>query len=416
MLSQLYGLDAVFFTGDITHSGRKDEFDKLNEFLTELWETFKKLDLDPLFIAVPGNHDLERPTDVGNAGYLALNHYCDDPKVQGNFWQEGSDLLSCANNLFANYQQWIATLPVDIRCPDQESTGLITGDFATKIIKEDICFGVLGLNSAFLHYRDDCHRQLAVHTAQTHKACGKDYPKWLRSVDMCILLTHHPTDWLCPSAEDQFNSEIYPTNGRLVLHLCGHMHESNFTTIGSAGAVQRNTNQEHSLFGLETWGEKRERRHGYSLGEITIEGARAQLRFWPRRLQKRQGGSSSFDRDTTWSIPRGSESTGPIRIDCHARRRAELSDKENADLDESQSKIRHVIKLTRAGKHLFGRKDELDLLDSYWRSLRTYVVEIKAWGGVGKTTLVWHWLNRLQQDSVLLSNKVFLITYMSKPL
>jgi hypothetical protein len=43
------------------------------------------------------------------------------------------------------------------------------------------------------------------------------------------------------------------------------------------------------------------------------------------------------------------------------------------------------------GECLFGREDELAMLDKAWSDPNTHVVTIVAWGGVGKTALVSHW-------------------------
>lgn len=50
-------------------------------------------------------------------------------------------------------------------------------------------------------------------------------------------------------------------------------------------------------------------------------------------------------------------------------------------------------RLTRhAARNFFGREPELELLDRAWASPRTHVLSIVAWGGVGKTSLVTHWI------------------------
>ncbi|HYH68852.1 MAG TPA: hypothetical protein VD866_29435 [Urbifossiella sp.] len=50
-------------------------------------------------------------------------------------------------------------------------------------------------------------------------------------------------------------------------------------------------------------------------------------------------------------------------------------------------------KLSRhAAKQFFGREDELALLDRAWADPGTHVLSLVAWGGVGKTSLVTHWV------------------------
>jgi hypothetical protein len=51
------------------------------------------------------------------------------------------------------------------------------------------------------------------------------------------------------------------------------------------------------------------------------------------------------------------------------------------------------------GAELFGRQEELALLDEAWGSGKTNVVSLVAWGGVGKSTLVNKWLEALEADN-----------------
>ena len=58
-----------------------------------------------------------------------------------------------------------------------------------------------------------------------------------------------------------------------------------------------------------------------------------------------------------------------------------------------QDKI-SIARLPTTGSELFGREAELQLLDEAWASPSTNIVSFVAWGGVGKTALVNHWLKR----------------------
>jgi len=74
-------IDIVFFTGDLTFSGKKDEFDALTGLLGDLWTLFRRLDSDPYLFAVPGNHDLCRP-DPKHPAVKVLANYADDAKTR----------------------------------------------------------------------------------------------------------------------------------------------------------------------------------------------------------------------------------------------------------------------------------------------------------------------------------------------
>lgn len=57
-----------------------------------------------------------------------------------------------------------------------------------------------------------------------------------------------------------------------------------------------------------------------------------------------------------------------------------------------------LAKLPTTNPELFGREDELALLDKAWKDAKTNIVAFVAWGGVGKTALVDKWLKRMQKD------------------
>lgn len=53
-----------------------------------------------------------------------------------------------------------------------------------------------------------------------------------------------------------------------------------------------------------------------------------------------------------------------------------------------------IARLPTSGRELFGRDAELQLLDEAWANPNTNLVTFVAWGGVGKTALVNHWLKQ----------------------
>jgi len=57
-----------------------------------------------------------------------------------------------------------------------------------------------------------------------------------------------------------------------------------------------------------------------------------------------------------------------------------------------------VAGLPVTGSDLFGREEDIAFLDDAWANQRTNVVTIVAWAGVGKSTLVNHWLRRMATD------------------
>jgi tetratricopeptide (TPR) repeat protein len=64
-------------------------------------------------------------------------------------------------------------------------------------------------------------------------------------------------------------------------------------------------------------------------------------------------------------------------------------------------------RLPETGKALFGRAKEIALLDEAWSSDQTNLVSLVAWGGVGKSTLINKWLERLKADDFRGARRVF---------
>jgi serine/threonine protein kinase len=54
-----------------------------------------------------------------------------------------------------------------------------------------------------------------------------------------------------------------------------------------------------------------------------------------------------------------------------------------------------LARLPVTGSELFGREEDITFLDRVWANKEVNVVTIVAWAGVGKSTLVNHWLRRI---------------------
>lgn len=56
---------------------------------------------------------------------------------------------------------------------------------------------------------------------------------------------------------------------------------------------------------------------------------------------------------------------------------------------------------------IFGREEELELLDKYWFDSRTNVVEVVAFGGAGKSSLINAWLSKLSKSNYKGAAKIY---------
>ena len=66
-----------------------------------------------------------------------------------------------------------------------------------------------------------------------------------------------------------------------------------------------------------------------------------------------------------------------------------------------------VARLPVTGSDVFGREEDIAFLDRAWANKDVNVVTIVAWAGVGKSTLVNHWLRRLATDQYRSAELVF---------
>ena len=73
-----------------------------------------------------------------------------------------------------------------------------------------------------------------------------------------------------------------------------------------------------------------------------------------------------------------------------------------------------ISRLPVTGAELFGRQKELELLDEAWASDDTNVVSLVAWGGVGKSTLVNKWLERMAGDNYRGARRVYAWSFYSQ--
>jgi serine/threonine protein kinase len=66
-----------------------------------------------------------------------------------------------------------------------------------------------------------------------------------------------------------------------------------------------------------------------------------------------------------------------------------------------------VARLPVTGSDIFGREEDIAFLDDAWANQHVNVVTIVAWGGVGKSTVVNHWLRRMAPEQYRSAQLVF---------
>ncbi len=309
----------VLFTGDLTQRGTESEFARLDDVLGELWDHFATLGCKPVLLAVPGNHDLVRPNRL-NPTHRMLANWLANTDAHADLWAEESEYRKAIEDMFAPYTAWWAKRSAAIPSEWNFVRGRLPGEWSVQIPVGERKVGIVGLNSAYVQLTgDDFMGKLHLDVQQFHAACAGDGPRWAKANGVSLLLSHHGPDWLSPAAREQLRSGI-DVPPRFLAHLHGHMHTGQTQLTAEGGSAARRRWQGSSLFGLEWFGDKVERLHGYSASWLEFSeagGADAKLRSWPRKAVKLSAGFWKLGPDPEMDL----EDDGGMRSESIAVRR-----------------------------------------------------------------------------------------------
>lgn len=275
----------LLFTGDLTQRGA--EFDSFRGELTTFVEALRKwTGRIPVVLAVPGNHDLQRPD--ANDGVLTslLGAWDSNETLRSRFWSdEKHDMRKIIDSAFANYRTWWSAHCNSLDSSTRVRHGLLPGDFSASIVVDDLRVGVVGLNSAFLQLAENCEAgDLDIDLVQLNRAVPGEVDPWLSSHGLTLLLTHHPPSWLCERGQETFHGWIARAD-RFDAHLFGHMHTPETRLFDALGVKRPAAIQAPSLFGVEKLRDGSiDRAIGYSLLRFDVS-----TRIWrltPRAATK----------------------------------------------------------------------------------------------------------------------------------
>lgn len=382
--------DIICFTGDITQQGLREEFEKANEIIGGLIDCLRGLGSDPVFLAVPGNHDLRRPGEY--AGPAQISHrWHEDPGLRNDFWAntEGG-LHDGIRAAFANYTDWWDSRMLEEGLRVQG--GFLPGDFSATVAIGDLQVGIVGLNSSFLQLAAGDYRgRLDLHATQVISVLGARPDEWVREHDLTLLLTHHPPDWLSEESQVHFYSEISPP-GRFFVHLFGHMHTGATSVAILNGSSPRTEVLGRSLFGLERTSAGLERLHGYSVGKVSLSAKGRGFTVYPRAAHRVTGGGWRLIPDPNYEVDDSTGATRVVTCSPSPRNAGRRGSSSPAHVNLSQSLCANLARLNK--EIAFLTREQKRVL-SFLHGHRQVVVEGCA--GSGKTLVAVEKATRLAE-------------------
>jgi Calcineurin-like phosphoesterase len=319
-------IDTVIFSGDLTETGKRKDFDRLDEILSELWEIFAKHGSKPNLFVTPGNHDVEWPEKLKPEHHV-LNQWWNHSNVHEDFFTDADSpyRLAVAELLreFCLWQERLSKSSIPIVT---SQIGLLPGDQSASIKKGDLKIGLISLNSTWLQInKEDYHKKLHVDVRQLQSITNESPSAWCDAHDVTLLISHHPVDWLHSDSQAFWDSDINPPK-RFDAHLCGHMHSASSQAVSTGGSGTRRSIQGASLFGLRQVSKNLDRIHGYSVGRASLANRAIEVRVWPRILTDRQDGSRALRRDQRFDVRESDGSYGLLE--------KQLSDEGDGTTDE----------------------------------------------------------------------------------
>jgi calcineurin-like phosphoesterase family protein len=196
--------DVVAVTGDIAFSGKEHEYEEAAVFFDKLKGV---LPGETEFLAVPGNHDVDR-TKVKKL--FSLHRVVHENEVE-QFLENEEYIRDFVNVKFEAFQAFSSKLNPLLY---KNQTG---ADYFWVKNTPDKNVSFLGLNSAWASEGDNDRFNIALGFPQVHQALerAKDIPNR-------IVLVHHPLfEWLEEKDMAKCRGEIFDCCG-LILH--GHVH------------------------------------------------------------------------------------------------------------------------------------------------------------------------------------------------
>ena len=237
---QEMGPDLVILTGDLAATGHPADYAEVDRFLERLLgELERRAGRCPVLLAVPGNHDVSRPTDPVQHSRLQVlrRHDGDGPEARSlreQLWERRDARL--IEPLFAGYAPWAQRRVFSWLCPDElgMEPGVahlrslhrshVPGDFSAVIEKDDLRLGIVGLNSAWTAFDGELRPgEVVLPSEQIEAALGEGGPsRWGGGAHEHMLLTHHGPEWFSEASLAALSG--HGAIVRFAVQLCGAGH------------------------------------------------------------------------------------------------------------------------------------------------------------------------------------------------
>ena len=257
-LSDHHGIDFVVITGDIAFSGKKEEYNEALMFLSDFRKVLPK---EIEFLAVPGNHDVDR-SKINK--FFSLHQIVKEEKID-TFLESRDDVNSFINVKFTAFRESF----IDHLHPDLYQN---KADYywVKNYPNKNVSF--LGLNSAWASEGDHDPTKIALGFSQAVSALDKT-----KDITNKILLLHHPLfNFFDLKDANKWSGEIF-AKCPLILH--GHVHIDNALGINtpSASCISIGSNAVYTHDGFI----------GFQFIEAKFRGRELTIKVWPYRLEER---------------------------------------------------------------------------------------------------------------------------------
>lgn len=219
-------IDFIVFSGDLTVSGKPEEYETIRKELLDLVLEATGLSKERFFI-VPGNHDLDRD-ELKLLSADLLKPLISEPEVQECLTNNRKKLKFL--DPFWAFADFVTAY-----------TGQSPSDFANiRILEIDSKkIVLLGLNSAWMCGRNSTDRGFViVGEPQIQCALEQLSDADMLAADIKIAVLHHPFDWFAEFDRNRIERQL---RSKFDFILCGHGHkpkvEAGYSTLGNAAII-----------------------------------------------------------------------------------------------------------------------------------------------------------------------------------